>query len=58
MAEAFHTLPYYGGLFDQPGEAIFRMEAVLDARAEKERTEMEKSEAKARLEEKVKSLGV
>jgi len=53
MAEHFHTLPYEGGLFDQPAGVMFKMEAVLradttDVRAENKAKALERVEEKAR----------
>lgn len=54
MAEALHTLPYEGGLFDQPPGTVLRMEAILAASAQPETARMNEEEAKARLQARVK----
>lgn len=51
-------LPLAGGLFDQPGGYMGRMEQILEARDAKEEREREKTEGKARLDEKVKASGI
>lgn len=53
MAEHLHVLPYTGGLFDQPGGVIFKMEAVLRADTSDVRAE-NKAEAEKRLDRRMK----
>lgn len=56
MAEALHTLPYSGGLFDQPAGVIFKMEAVLAASAQPDTARENLEEAKAKVEERARGL--
>lgn len=58
MAEAFHVLPYSGGLFDQPAGAIFKMEAVLAASTQPQVASENLAEAKAKVEERLKDSGI
>jgi hypothetical protein len=56
LAEAFHVLPRGGGLFDQLGTDLAKMEQVLLARDAKEEFEIKQQEGSARLEERTKRL--
>jgi hypothetical protein len=47
------VLPLAGGLFDQPGVYLGKMEQIIEARDEKERLEREKNAGRERLDQKV-----
>lgn len=53
MAEALHVLPRSGGLFDQDAGDVFRMEAVLLAKAQPETTSNNRANAEARLKKRL-----
>lgn len=55
MAEHFHVLPYGGGLFDQPGGVIFKMEAVLRADTSDVRAD-NKTKAQETLDKKIAAM--
>lgn len=49
-------LPLAGGLFDQPGIYLAKMEQILEARSEKEAQDDRSQEAKDRLEKRVRGI--
>jgi hypothetical protein len=54
LCEAFHQLPYTGGLLEQPYTVVLKIEKVKLADVEVEEAEDKTSEAKAKAEERVK----
>ena len=53
MCEVFHVLPYMGGLFDQPGVVLLRMEKIKLAENAVDEAEAAKAKAKEDAENRV-----
>lgn len=51
-----HTLPYAGGLLEQPPGTIFRMEAVLAASSQPDTAKSNRAIAEQKAEEKARGI--